>query len=119
MAKKKDEQLELIDVKDPKYKAVCKQITEYEELKQENKEQHSADREAERAKRKKVFEAVEAAGIKPDKEGVYHVPMDGKIYDFFQDSQLKVKSHKAPKDEEPPAPKATSEKEPAFGDDKD
>ena len=98
---KKPEQLELIDVKDPKYKAVCKQITEYEALKTENQEQHSANMAAEKAKRKKVFEAVEACGIKPDADGVYHVPVDGKIYDISQDAQLKIKKHSAPKDKAP------------------
>ena len=98
----KTSQLELIDVKDPKYKAICKQITEYEALKDENTEQHSANVAAERAKRKNVFDAVEACGIKPDADGVYHVPMDGKMYDIFQDAQLKIKARKVPA--EAPAP---------------
>lgn len=94
-----DEQLELIDVDDPKYKAVKKQIVEYESLKQENSEQTSANNVAEKTKRKKVLEAVLAANITPDSDGVYHLRINGKIYDISQESQLRIKKHKAPKDE--------------------
>jgi len=62
-------------------------------------EQHAADRTAEKAKRGKVFDAVTGAGIKPDAEGVYHLTVNGKVYDISQDSQLKIKKHNAPKDE--------------------
>ena len=64
------EQPELVDVQDPKYKEVCKQITEYEALKTENQEQHSANVAAERAKRKKVFQAIVTLLADPE-EGLF------------------------------------------------
>lgn len=94
-----EEQLELIDVDDPKFKAVKKQILEYEKLKDENREQGSANRTAERNKRTKVFEAVMGAELKPDSNGVYRVMLGGKVYEISQDSQLKIKKHNAPKDD--------------------
>lgn len=94
-----EEQLELIDVDDPKFKTVKKQIIEYEKLKEENREQGAANRTAERNKRAKVFEAVMGANLKPDANGVYHISLGGKVYDISQDSQLKIKKHNAPKEE--------------------
>lgn len=93
-----EEQLELIDVDGPELKPVKKQITEYEKLTEENKVQHSADRQAERDKRKKVFAAIEAAGIKPDAEGVYRFLMGGHVWEFSQEAQLKIKKKNAPRE---------------------
>lgn len=96
-----DEQMDLIDVDDPKLKPVKKQITEYEKLKEENKVQHSADRVAEKEKRKKVFAAIQAAGINPDADGVYRFRMDGKVWEFSQEAQLRIKKRNAPRDDNP------------------
>ncbi len=85
------EQLTLIETDTPAIKAVKKQIKEYEKLQEENREQHAADRMALKAKRTKVFEAVEAAGFTPDAEGHYHIPFDGKDWTISQDSELKIK----------------------------
>ena len=98
---KNDVQLDLIDVDDPKFKAVRKQITEYEALKQENKEQHQANTAAEKAKRTKVFEAITGSDLKPDADGVYHFLFSGVEWTVSQDSQLKIHKRKAPQDEAP------------------
>ena len=98
MAKKEGEgeQLELIDVDDPKLKDVKKELLAYDKLKEANKEQGSAGREAEKSKRQKVLAAIIEAGVKPDAEGVYHLTFAGKQWDIRQDNQLKIKKHKAP-----------------------
>jgi hypothetical protein len=96
MAKKNTtdpEQIPLIDVDDPALKAVKTQITGYEKLQSENREQHAADRKAERDKRQKVLEAVQASNLKPDVEGAYHLLFGGKEWIIRQDSQLKIKKH--------------------------
>lgn len=95
----KAEQLELIDVDDPKLKVVKKHILEYEALQADNREQGSANRVAEKTKRAKVLEAVTSANLKPDSNGVYHITCNGKVYDISQESQLKIKKHALPKND--------------------
>jgi hypothetical protein len=89
-------QLELIEVDDPAYKDVKRELIGYEKLVLEAKEQHAADKKAEEAKRKKVLAAIVAANIKPDAEGVYHLTFGGKQWSISQESQLKIKHKKAP-----------------------
>ena len=102
MAKTKEpEQLELIDVDDPKLKGVKKELGEYDDLLTENREEASAGRDAERAKRKKVLEKVLSAGLKPDADGVYHLRFGSRVWDISQEAQLKIKKSKAPKEEAP------------------
>lgn len=91
------EQLELIDVDDPNLKEVKREILGYDKLLTANREQHASDREAEKRKREKVLAAIEATGIQPEADGSYHMVLDGKEWVLFQDSQLKIKKHKAPK----------------------
>ena len=87
------EQLSLIETDTPATNAAKKNIKEYEQLQEENREQHAADRIALKAKKMKVFEAVQAAGFKPDAEGAYHIALDGKDWTISQDSELKIKKH--------------------------
>jgi hypothetical protein len=120
--KSEPEQLALIDVEDPKLKVVKKELKEYDKMMSDNREQHSADRVAERTKRKRVLDAVVKSDVKPDSEGVYHLRFDGRVWDICQDSQLKIKKHadKTP-DSDKGGGKADSSggKEPEFGDDED
>lgn len=86
-------QMELIDVDDPKLKDIKREITGYDKMLTANKEQHAADRKAEKAKRAKVLEAIVAAGVKPDADGTYHLCFGGKQWDISQEAQLKIKKH--------------------------
>ena len=98
MAKSTD-QMELMDVDDPKIKPIKKEIIEYEAMLDENRLQHAADREAEQKKRSKILEKLEAANIKPERDGVYRIPVDDYIWEISQEAQLKINRKKRPKEE--------------------
>jgi hypothetical protein len=102
------EQLELIDVDDPQFKALKKQIGEYDRLVSDNREQASANRTREKDKRVKVLEAVKAADLTPDANGVYHIKFGGKVWDISQEAQLRIKKHAA-KEETPDADEGDDE----------
>ena len=89
-------QMELIDVDDPKFKDVKRELKGYETMVENHREQHSADKKAEEAKKAKVLSALHETGIQPDAEGAYHVILGGKEYVISQPSQLKITKRKAP-----------------------
>ena len=93
-------QMELIDVDDPMLKGVKKSIMGYEKFKAEKKERSAADRQVEEKKRKEVLSEIQAAGLKPDALGTYHISLGGKEWLISQEAELKI--HKrALKDGEP------------------
>ena len=99
MAKDEDTQLQLIDVDDPKLADVKRELKAYDNILAENREQGAANRQAEKAKRARVLEKVEAAKLKPGPDGVYRLTLDGKTWEISQEAQLKIKKHAAPKEE--------------------
>jgi hypothetical protein len=93
-------QLELIDVDDPKYKEVKRELLAYDTLKIANQEEGAARRKGLKDKKKKVIAAIVATGEQPDSAGTYHFLLAGKQWDISQPSELKIKKHNA-KDADP------------------
>jgi hypothetical protein len=98
MAKKSNEQvegqLELIDVDDPALKDTKRALVAYDKLLTEKKESAAAYREKEEASRDKVLTAIQAAGVSPDANGIYHLSFGGKQWDISQEAQLRIKKHR-------------------------
>lgn len=81
-------------------KQAKKLIKEYKKLKDGFQAQHATDRETLEKKQVKMVEAVQASGYTPDADGKYHIPIDDKIWDVWQDATFKIKSRKN-RDDEP------------------
>lgn len=93
MARKKDAEGQemLIENDTPEIKTAKRLIKEYKKMREGFQFQHSTDRETLEKKQAKMVEAVQAAGLKPDAEGRYHIDMGDKTADVWQDSTFKIK----------------------------
>lgn len=91
--KKKQEQLDLIDVHPENSKAILACARRYQDA-QETRVEALADEVAEK---KKLLELIKAGGIKPDSEGKISFHLDGyKITVVPRDELVKVKADEEP-----------------------
>jgi hypothetical protein len=99
MARKQVEgQLDLIE-DTPEIKTAKTHIKQYDKMLNENRMARKVMREAEKKKRGKVFEAMDASQIKPDSDGARHLSIDGYDWRFHQDSELKIEKRKIKEDD--------------------